>query len=86
MSSSGSSSACRGRDADQHDGAGQVAGVEGLPIGLGPTDRVDHHVCAVPARQLLDARDGILILRVDGVRRAQLAGRAPASARRGRSR
>ena len=49
----------RGRHADQHHGAGQVAGVERLLPGLGPADRIDHHVGAEAVGQLLDRLDGV---------------------------
>ena len=49
----------RGRHADQHHGSGQVAGVERLLLGLRPADRVDHHVGAVAAGELLDRLDRV---------------------------
>ena len=43
------------RNADQHNGSGQIAGVERLLPGLRPADRVDHHVGAVAVGEVLDA-------------------------------
>ena len=60
----------RGRHADQHHRAGQVAGVERLLPRLGPTDRLHHHVGALgtlvvlradllDGRHRVERRDGI---------------------------
>jgi hypothetical protein len=48
----------RGRYADQHHRAGQVAGVERLLPGLRAADRVDHDVGAEAVGELLDASTG----------------------------
>ena len=61
-------------DADQDDGAGQVAGVEGLGEGFRAADGVDDDVGAVAVGEGLDAFDGVLLLGVDGVGGAELAG------------
>ena len=59
-SSSGSSSVISGvGHADQDDGAGEVAGVEGLLVGLGAADRLDHHVGAEAAGELADRLDRV---------------------------
>ena len=49
----------RGGHADQHDGAGQVAGVERLLPGLGAADRVDDDVGAEAVGQVLDGLDRV---------------------------
>src|SRR6185312_17298890 len=53
---------------------GQVAGVEGLLVGLRPAEGLDHHVGAVPAGQLLDPGDRVGVPRVDHVGGAEALG------------
>ncbi|MCO5555078.1 hypothetical protein L7F22_008618 [Adiantum nelumboides] len=63
----------RGRDADQDDGAGEVAGVEGLLAGLGAPDGLDDDVGAVAVGHAPDELDRVGLLGVDGVGGAELA-------------
>ena len=49
----------RGGHADQDDGAGEVAGVEGLLVGLRAADRLDDDVGAEAAGQLADRLDRV---------------------------
>ena len=59
---------------DEHDGAGEVAGVERLLVGLGPPDRLDHDVGAEAAGELADApRPRRRSRAVDGVGGAEAA-------------
>ena len=76
----------RGRHPDQDDRAGQVAGVERLLPRLGAADRVDHHVGAEAAGELLDRGHRVLLTCCS--RCAWRPSRAPtrASGRRGRRR
>ena len=60
------------RDTNQHNGSGQIAGVEGLLPGFRPPNGVDHHVGAEAIGQLLDFFDDINLTGVDGVRGAEL--------------
>ncbi len=62
------------RNTHQHNGSGQVAGVEGLLPGFGPAHRVDHHVGAEPVGEVLDGLDDVEFAGVDGVGGAELAG------------
>ena len=45
------------RNTNQHNGSGQIAGVEGLLPGLRAADGVDHHVGAEPVGEVLDGLD-----------------------------
>ena len=63
----------RSRDADEHQRAGKVAGVVRLLEDGRVADRIDRDVGA-ELGDLLDGRDWVLLLGVDGVRRAELLG------------
>src|SRR5512140_1898772 len=51
-----------------------VPAIERLQVGLGAADRLDHHVGAVPAGQLLDPLDRVGLPGVDHVGGAELPG------------
>ena len=53
----------RRRNTDQHDGAGEVAGVERLLPGFRTADRVDHHVGAEAVGEVLDRLDRVDLAR-----------------------
>ena len=73
-SMNGSSNVMSGGHADQHDGAGEVAGVERLLVHLRVADGLDAHVGAVAVGDRLDVLDRIGGRRVDGVRGAEVLG------------
>ena len=77
---------CRGRHADQDDGAGQVAGVERLLVRLRAADRVDDDVGAEAAGELRIASTGSLLAGVDRVRGAEAPWPSRACGRRRRRR
>ena len=62
------------RHADEHHGAGQVAGLERLPVHRRVADRLDAHVGAEAAGHRLDVLDGVGRRRVARVGGAELLG------------
>src|SRR5581483_9627052 len=60
--------------ADLDEGPGQVAGEEGLAVGLGPADRLDDDVGTVAVGQLLDGLDRVDLGGVHGVGGAEALG------------
>ena len=59
---------------DQHNGSGEVTGVEGLLPGFGPADGVDHDVDAEAVGEVLDGFDDVEFAGVDGVGGTEPAG------------
>ena len=64
----------RCRNPNQHNGSGQIAGVERLLPGLRAAHRVDHHVRTVAVGEVLDGLHDIEVAGIDGVGRAEVAG------------
>src|SRR6185312_3228401 len=64
----------RCRNTHQHNGSGEIAGVERLLPGLRSPDRVDHDVGTVAVGEVLDGLHRIEFLGVYRVRRAETAG------------
>jgi hypothetical protein len=49
------------RHPHEDDRSGEVTGIEGLFVGLRPTDRLDHDVSTVPAGEFADGLDGVAL-------------------------
>lgn len=62
------------RNTHQHNGSGEIAGVEGLLVGFRSADGVDHHVRAESIREAADGLDDVDFAGVDGVGGAEGAG------------
>ena len=62
------------RNTDEHDGAGEVAGLEALRIDLRQPDRLDRDIDTVATGEFADLLDRILGGGVDRVRRTETGG------------